>query len=228
MTKAYRRNAEVLLELLPLKGARVFDVGCGDGALARQMAQAGAQVTGLECSPRQLAKAHAAEKLANCEIIDGVAQSIPAPDASVDIVVFMNSLHHVPVEHLATGLKECARVLKPNGILYVCEPVADGPHFELARPIDDETEVRALALDSLHKAQSLGLAMEREERYSQNVRYGEYESFRDRMASANMERDRLFAEKDALMRARFAELARRDQDGFEFDQPVRVNILRKK
>ncbi|MGE4281718.1 MAG: class I SAM-dependent methyltransferase, partial [Magnetospirillum sp.] len=95
-----RRNADVIVETLDLEGKRVVDVGCGDGHLTRLMAKHGAHVLGVECSPRQLAKAWKADKVADERIVEGVGQALPAEDASADIVVFFNSLHHIPLEHM--------------------------------------------------------------------------------------------------------------------------------
>lgn len=228
----YRRNSDVLLETLnaagTLAGMRVLDVGSGDGALSRLMAKAGAHVTGVECSPRQLAKARAAETVADETFVEGVAQSLPALDGSVDAVVFFNSLHHVPVDAQAQGLAEAARVLKPGGMVYVSEPVAEGAFFDLVRPIDDETEVRAAAYAQLGQAASLGLHPEAEFFYIHIVRQNDYEAFRDRIISANAEREARFAELDAPMREAFTRLGKAAPDGaMTFEQKMRVNLLRK-
>ena len=43
MTSAPRRkHSAVLREILPLAGARITDIGCGDGGLVRLMTRAGA------------------------------------------------------------------------------------------------------------------------------------------------------------------------------------------
>lgn len=221
-----RRNADVIVETLTLQGKRVIDVGCGDGHLVRHMARHGAHVLGVECSARQLAKARAAEKVADEEIVEGVGQALPAPDSSADFVVFFNSLHHVPGEHMGQALAEAARVLKADGRVYVSEPIAQGLFFETCRPVDDETTVRALAVQALNTAPAL--CMEREFTYLHTVVMKSYEAFRDRIISANVEREERFARMDADMRALFERNGRRNAEGaWEFDQPMRVNILQR-
>jgi ubiquinone/menaquinone biosynthesis C-methylase UbiE len=222
-----RRNTDVIVETIALEGKRVIDVGCGDGSLVRLMARNGAHVLGVECSPRQLAKARAAAKVADEEIVEGIGQALPAPDQSADLVVFFNSLHHIPAEAMMPALGEAARVLKPGGRVYVSEPVAEGKFFECVRPIDDETRVRALAYEALTRAGTVGLAMEREIAYVHTVLLKSYEALRERIVSANVEREALFAAKDAEMRALFERLATPTEEGFAFDQPMRVNLLRK-
>jgi 2-polyprenyl-3-methyl-5-hydroxy-6-metoxy-1,4-benzoquinol methylase len=221
-----RRNVDVMVETLALEGKRVLDVGCGDGSLVRLMAKKGAQVLGVECSPRQLAKAHAAAKVASEEIVEGVGQALPAADSSFDAVVFFNALHHVPREVMGQALQEAARVLKPGGLLYVSEPIADGLFFETCRPVDDETEVRALAQAALQQVP--GLERVEEITFLHTVAMADYAAFRERIISANAERESIFERLDGEMRALFARNARPAADGgFEFDQPMRVVVLRR-
>lgn len=221
-----KRNSDVLLENLDLDGKRVLDVGSGDGAMARLMAQQGARVVGIECSPRQLAKARAAERVADEAFVAGVAEQMPAADGSVDIVVFFNSLHHVPMAAQELALVEAARVLKPDGLLYVSEPVAAGEYFELVRPVDDETTVRAHAYEVVLRA--LAFTPVREITYIHTVRHRDFEGFRDRIVSANAEREQAFAAQDAELRRMFHESGAADGGtGRSFEQPMRVNLLRR-
>lgn len=221
-----RHNADVIVETLALEGKRVIDVGCGDGNLTRLMTRHGAHVLGVECSPRQLAKARAADRVADEEIVEGIGQSLPAPDGGADMVVFFNSLHHIPGDAMARALAEAARVLKPGGVVYVSEPVADGLFYEVCRPIDDEASVRAAAYACLKAAP--GFEQAGEISYLHTVQMKSYDAFRDRIISANSEREAKFDAMDAEMRALFAAKAVKTEDGtFCFDQPMRVNLLRK-
>lgn len=225
----HRRNTDVIVETISVAGTRAIDVGCGDGHLARHLTRAGARVLGVECSPRQLAKARAAQPAGDEEIVEGVGQALPAADGSAELVVFFNSLHHIPPEHMDAALREAARVLAAGGQVYVSEPIAEGKFFEAVRPIDDETEVRAAALAAVKRAVATGLfAGEREITYLHTVQMRDYEGFRERIISANSEREARFEHMDAEMRALFAATATRTDDGgYAFDQPMRVNVLRK-
>lgn len=221
-----RRNSDVIVETLELEGKRVIDVGCGDGHLSRLLAKNGAQVLGVECSPRQLAKARAAQPMAGVEIVDGVGQNLPADDDSADIVVFFNSLHHVPADFMQAALAEARRVLKPGGLVYVSEPIAEGLFFQTCKPVDDETRVRALAQEAVQGAP--GLDVVDEITYLHTISMRDYDAFRDRIISANCEREAKFAAIDGDMRALFAANGRANAEGgMDFDQPMRVNVLRK-
>jgi 2-polyprenyl-3-methyl-5-hydroxy-6-metoxy-1,4-benzoquinol methylase len=220
-----RRNADVIVETLALDGKRVVDVGCGDGSLARHMAKSGARVLGVECSPRQLEKAWAAPPMPGVEIVEGVGQALPAPGGAADVVVFFNSLHHVPGAVMGKALEEAARVLKPGGLVYVSEPVAEGLFFQTCRPVDDETEVRALAYHALRSTPALKQV--REFRYLHTVEMRTFDAFRDRIISANSEREARFDAMADSLRALFEANGTRTGDGWSFDQPMRVNLLAK-
>jgi SAM-dependent methyltransferase len=223
-----RNNTDVIIETIAPEGKRVIDVGCGDGGLVRALTRHGARVLGIECSPRQLAKAQASAKIGDEEIIEGVGQSLALADSSADVVVFFNSLHHIPHDVMGAALAEAARVLKSGGLVYICEPLPEGAFFDAVRPIDDETEMRAAALAAIQACSAAGLMAEAEIRYIHTIRMFSYEMFRDRIISANSEREERFDRMDADMRPRFERLAICDNDGaFCFDQPMRVNLLRK-
>lgn len=223
-----RRNSDVIVETLALKGKRVIDVGCGDGGLVRLLTRFGAHVLGVECGPRQLAKARAAQAIGDEVIVEGVGQALPAPDGEADVVVFFNSLHHIPIEHQAKAMAEAARVLKAGGHVYVSEPLPFGAFFEAVRPIDDETWVRGAALAAVKGAWLHGLEEAAEFTYLHPMVLPDYEAFRDKIISANAEREARFAQCDADMRERFAGLAKPAEcGGFAFDQPMRVNLLLK-
>ena len=221
-----RKHREVIEDLLELDGARVADIGCGDGALARLMTRLGARVTGIEPSEHQLARARAAEPAGGEVYIRGVAEDLPLSDASLDAVLFFNSLHHVPIEHQARALQEAARALKPGGRLCAIEPLAEGPHFEANRLIEDETLVRDRAYMALQAAIA-GADFEsgREFTYLTEVRYEDFEAFRDGMIAVDERRRAMVAEREADLRAAFEANAERRDGKFTLDQPIRLNLM---
>ncbi|MBC7950706.1 MAG: class I SAM-dependent methyltransferase [Rhodospirillaceae bacterium] len=220
-----RRNTDVIVETLALEGKRVIDVGCGDGSLVRHMAKFGAQVLGVECSPYQLSKARAAAAVPRTEIVEGVGQALPAPSGQTDIVVFFNSLHHVPPAFMGKALEEAARVLCPGGQVYISEPLAEGLFFQTCRPVDDETEVRALAYQAL-KACTV-LKPVQEFRYLHTMTMKTFSAFRERIISANSEREARFDAMGEELQALFNANGSRSEDGWNFEQPMRVNVLAK-
>jgi SAM-dependent methyltransferase len=223
-----RSPRDVLDELLPAGAPVVVDVGCGDGSLVRHLARRGARAVGVEVGEEPLRRAREHERAGGERYEQGVAQALPLDDASADAVVFANSLHHVPTDALDAALAEAARVLKPGGLLYVQEPVADGPYFELLRPVDDETEVRAAAHAAIGRAGRHGLRHDRELRFDTEVAHPDFASFRDRVVLADAERARALTTIEDDLRERFERTAERATDGtFRFRQPMRVDVLRR-
>ena len=218
---------DVLTGAIALKGKRVLDVGCGDGAMARLMARHGATVIGIDTDAGQLAKARSTPVEAGETYVEGVAQALPAEDRTFDLVVFSNSLHHVPLDQQGKALAEAARVLAAGGELFISEPLAEGPHHQLTRLIHDETELRDGALAMIRAAARWGLSEIGETLILQASRYDGFDGFRQRQIAVDPSRAPLLDKKDGELRAAFQRYGRREADGWRFDQPMRINRLRK-
>jgi ubiquinone/menaquinone biosynthesis C-methylase UbiE len=101
------------------QGARVLEVGCGTGAVTRELAAwpGVAEVIGVDPSPTFLATARRLDPPANVRFMEGDARALDLQDRSFHVVVLHTTLCHVPGPHLA--LAETARVLRPGGWLAV-------------------------------------------------------------------------------------------------------------
>ena len=223
-----RKHGEVLRENLPLKGARVLDIGCGDGALVRLMTREGARVTGVECSTGQLERARGATPAGDEDYLFAFGESLPVSDGSVDIAVYFNALHHVPVAEQPQALAEAYRVLKGGGLLYIQEPIAGGAYFELVRAIEEETFVRAKALEAIRTAVAEGLYREEKEySYLFPLRFADYDAFEQRVIAVDRTREPLVAKMRTSLREAFEAAAIKRDDAFWFDNPARLNLLSK-
>lgn len=223
-----KKNSDVLLEMVPLKGKVALDIGCGDGALVRLMARQGARVTGIEINPEQLDKARAATLVSDETYVEGLAQSLPLANNSVDIVVFANSLHHVPVEDQEKALAETARVLLPGGIVFITEPLTEGPYFAVVSLVQDETNVRTKALEAIRGAVQWGLEPAGELVNVQRARFANYEAFRQRQIAVDPARASVVDRRDDEIKDAFERNGHRTSDGWLFDQPTRISLLRKR
>lgn len=99
--------------------ARVLEIGSGSGGLSVALARAGYDVTGVEPHEAGLrASRLRAERYPDirCRFVQGVAEALPAPDGSIDVVVSRQVLEHVPDQPAAA--RECFRVLAPGGLCY--------------------------------------------------------------------------------------------------------------
>ena len=220
-------NESVLSEALDLKDLQIADIGSGAGEMVRYMTSQGAHVTGLECGDLQLEKARSFPAEGDEVYLQGVGQQQPFDDDSFDVVTFFNSLHHVPLEHMAGALAEAMRVVKPAGTVYVGEPIASGRGFELNAPIDDETSVRTAAYDAIRNAATHGLKQVREIFYDTVYHYEKFAAFKDRMIRIDPERRAPFEAIEDDLRSAFERLGIADEEGIRFDQPMRVNVLQK-
>jgi ubiquinone/menaquinone biosynthesis C-methylase UbiE len=148
----------------PLRpGAKVLEIGCGDGGGAGIFARAFAPglYHGLDVDPAMI-KVAARRRLGargnNALFLLGDAERLPYADGTFDAVVNFGIIHHLP--DWRRGVSEVARVLRPGGTFYFEEiypPLYANPLFRviLAHPREDRfhgPEFRA-ALD----AQSLSL-----------------------------------------------------------------------
>jgi 2-polyprenyl-6-hydroxyphenyl methylase / 3-demethylubiquinone-9 3-methyltransferase len=106
--------------LIPLKGLRVLDVGCGGGILADAMARQGADVLGIDLSTKALkvAQLHALEaQTEGVEYREISAENLAAEQAgSFDVVTCMEMLEHVPDPSLV--VQACAKLVKPGGHVF--------------------------------------------------------------------------------------------------------------
>lgn len=221
-----RDNHEVLAGLLDLGGKRILDVGCGGGGLVRMMTRRGARVWGLDPTAGQMEKALSAEAAGDETYVEGVAENLPFSPGILDIVVFFNSLHHVDDPEKALG--ETVRVLCPGGLAYIAEPLAQGPHYQMGRAVDDEAEVRRRAFEAIASASALGLKETCEVTYIHVSRHQSFEAYRDNTTRINPGRRAVFQAGEVALRANFEKHGRRTDAGWEFDQPIRVNLLVKR
>jgi SAM-dependent methyltransferase len=217
---------EVLDEFVQVHDRDVLDVGCGEGGLARRLAREGARVTGIDPLASALENARGEEPaVAWPQYVQGTAEALPFAEASFDVVIFWHSLHHVPTDAMDTALAEAARVLRPEGRLYVQEPLAEGPFFELMRPVEDETGVRAAAQNALDRARGARFVELARRDALMAVRLADFDAFRGHMVGVEPERAAALEQQGPALRAAFERLGRRVEGGYEFDAPLRVEVL---
>jgi SAM-dependent methyltransferase len=218
----------MLERLVAPAGKDVVDIGCGGGALVRDLAAAGARPIGIEISEEQLATARARDNGSGARYLVGRAEALPLGDGSVDVVVFMRSLHHVPAEHLQDGLREARRVLRPDGAIYVAEPLAQGDFFALTSLVEDELEVRRAAQAALAGAGRVGLERAVTVDYDVSVCLPDVAAFRARTVSVDPERGPVFDARRDEIAAAFKRLGTPGEQAGErcFTAPMRADVLR--
>jgi ubiquinone/menaquinone biosynthesis C-methylase UbiE len=123
--QARRLRLATVNHALIVPGDSVLDVGCGTGEVtlaAKARAKQG-NVYGIDPAPEMIAVARnkAARKKLDIEFRVGVIESLPFPDASMDVVTSSLMMHHLPEDLKVRGLAEIYRVLKPGGRLLIAD-----------------------------------------------------------------------------------------------------------
>jgi ubiquinone/menaquinone biosynthesis C-methylase UbiE len=109
------RTAEVALKVEP-QPRRVLDVGCGTGLLLRLLAERRPdteQLAGIDAAEGMISVANATEHDSRISFSTGVAEELPYPDDSFELVVSTTSFDHWQDQQ--AGLTQCFRVLAPGG-----------------------------------------------------------------------------------------------------------------
>ena len=218
---------ELLNELIPLNAQRIVELGCGAAKLGRSLVARFAQCewVGLEVDKIQHA-ANLSAPAPRMQFVESGAQAIPFGDATFDLAIMLKSLHHVPMALLDVALNEAWRVLRPDGLLYVSEPVFAGELNEISRLFNDEEFVRAQAQQALDRALTSGnWTTHAEVRFNMPAHFKDVDDYMRRMLDVTFA-ERSFEEAmRAQIRERFA--PHMTASGANFARPMHVRVLRK-
>jgi 2-polyprenyl-3-methyl-5-hydroxy-6-metoxy-1,4-benzoquinol methylase len=116
---------------LPPGASRVLDVGCGDGMLAAELADAGVRhVVGLDLDSPVLERARARHGARGIEWVHGDVLDVALEPESFDAVVSVAALHHMDA---ARALTRFAQMVRPGGTVAVVGLAANAwPDLPLA------------------------------------------------------------------------------------------------
>lgn len=122
----YTARPFVLQRLAPLKGARVLDIGCGEGYVSRRIQEEGAaQVVGIDISEGMIARARAREASASqgIEYHVGSATDLSMFEtASFDVVCAVFLFNYLTRAETTAVLASARRVLRPGGRMLFTVP----------------------------------------------------------------------------------------------------------
>lgn len=118
--RSWEAIGHLLLRLVP--ALDVADLGAGEGLISQMIARRAQSVWCIDNSAKMVeVGTQLAEKngLANLFYKLGDIESVPLPDASVDLALLSQALHHARHPQKAVG--EAARILRPGGQLVVLD-----------------------------------------------------------------------------------------------------------
>ena len=110
-------EVKLMLAELPLAGARVLELGCGNGKTAASLVRDASLVAALDFSRKGLEACRATVRSPKLDVVLGDVCCLPLADRSFDHVVASHVLGHLLEDERTEALKEIARVLVPGGTL---------------------------------------------------------------------------------------------------------------
>ncbi|AKN17719.1 hypothetical protein MHAE_02860 [Mycobacterium haemophilum DSM 44634] len=115
----FRRHQVVYQQLAPrCTGREVLEAGCGEGYGADLIADVACRVVAVDYD--EAAVAHVRNRYPRVQVMQANLAELPLADASVDVVVNFQVIEHLWDQ--AQFVSECARVLRPSGLLMVSTP----------------------------------------------------------------------------------------------------------
>jgi ubiquinone/menaquinone biosynthesis C-methylase UbiE len=135
---AREHTQAVLAELAAARAECLLEVGIGTGRIGRPLMEAGIRITGVDISPRMIARLR--EQLTGShappDLLLADATRLPFRDNSFPAVLFVHVLHLIP--NWRQAVAEMAGVLAPGGIIIShWEQTAGSPSWGIASATSD-------------------------------------------------------------------------------------------
>lgn len=130
--RSWQAFGQMLINLLP--PLEIADLGSGEGLLGELLARRAKKVTCVDNSKKIVEfgqKKATKNGLKNLSFKLGDIETPPLKDASVDVALFSQALHHA--QYPDRALKEAFRILRPNGKLVILDLLEH--QFEQAREV---------------------------------------------------------------------------------------------
>ena len=144
----------MLAEAGDVGGARILDIGCGEGRFSRLLAERKASTVGIDPVRRLIEEARARAGASERYVL-GSGDGLPFDHESFDLVIAYLCLIDIP--DFRAAIRESASVLKPGGRLLVAnvsnlasssaEPIRDGDGNFLHYAVDHYLEERPMTLE---------------------------------------------------------------------------------
>ena len=216
-----------LIETLNLDNKTILELGCGSASMTKLLSQNGSNRKIIACEVDEIQhEKNLTLNIPNIEFRLNGAQNIELEDASVNMVFMFKSFHHIPYDLMKTALAEIKRVLKPNGLVYISEPLFKGEQNELISMFHDEEQVRIDAFEHIKEAVELEqFKLFRELFFQTEIIYEDFEDFKTRHMNLSYNDDNITKELEEKIKNKFNSF--NDGKRTSFMKPFRVDILQK-
>jgi SAM-dependent methyltransferase len=108
------RRLDLIRRYVPLKNARILDVGCGIGTYVRKLQDLSEHVYGIDVDPTRVRRADTSG------LSVATSERLPFADNAFDVVLLNEVIEHVRDD--AATLREACRVTRPGGHVAVYAP----------------------------------------------------------------------------------------------------------
>lgn len=130
----------------------ILDIGCGGGVnVERFLKMTDGMVYGLDYSEVSVEKTSFLNKSAidsgKCEVIQGSVSELPFDDMSFDIVTAFETIMFWP--DIVADLKEVRRVLKDEGIVFICNEAVPDENNDRLNEVVDLLDMKLFSEDDL-------------------------------------------------------------------------------
>jgi len=216
-----------LIETLNLDNKTILELGCGNASMTKQLATNGSNRKIIACEVDQLQhKKNLNLNIENIEFKLNSAQDIKLEDECIDMIFMFKSFHHIPYDLMKKALSEIKRVLKPNGLVYISEPLFMGEQNELIAMFHDEEQVRIDAFEHIKEAvRSEQFKLFREIFFQTEIVYENFEDFKNKQMNLTYNDNTITQQLEEKIKNKFNSF--NDGEQTSFMKPFRVDILQK-
>ena len=216
---------EAIIKSISMPGKRVLDVGCGEGEITRALTKAGACAIGVDPNPAQIQYVISNEPDTGEIYVQAPGQDLPFICETFDAVVYNNALHLIPGNLQLQALEEAVRVLKPGSFLYIANPLAEGPSYELKKAVGDDVYVQTSLTKAIISIKQELCYEEKEFVYAKMFVMKDFETYRDRAIRRGPYRQKLYEQNEQNIRDLFYAICPTVKGGYAVSQFIHVNLL---
>ncbi len=216
-----------LVETLNLDNKTILELGCGNASMTKEIAQNGSNRKIIACEVDEIQhRKNLLLNIPNIEFKLNGAEDIDLEDESIDAIFMFKSFHHIPYNLMKKALNEIRRVLKPNALVYISEPLFKGGQNELISMFHDEEQVRIDAFEHIKEAvENEQFKLFRELFFQTEVTYKNFEDFRTRQMNLSYNDNNMTKELEEKIKDKFNNY--NNGKDVSFMKPFRVDILQK-